>query len=161
VSHSLCDLFELFGRLAAFRHHQAHNASELQIIHLHVAIYAYFHRYFLSVLRIRDVYPKSCFLIIPVPDPGSRIQKQQQERGMEKLVVIPFFCSYKFHKIENYFIYEMLKKKMWANFQRIIELFTQNIVTKLSKICVWDPRSGIQGFKRQRIPDPDQLYCFR
>ncbi len=27
----------------------------------------------------------------------------------------------------------MLKKKIWANFQRIIELFTQKIVTKLSK----------------------------
>jgi hypothetical protein len=38
----------------------------------------------------------------------------------------------------------MLKKKIWANFQRIIELFTQKIVTKLSKIWVWDPRSGIR-----------------
>ncbi len=32
----------------------------------------------------------------------------------------------------------MPKKKIWANFQRIIELFTQKIVTKLSKIWVWD-----------------------
>ena len=45
----------------------------------------------------------------------------------------------------------MLKKKIWANFQRIIELFTQKIVTKLSKISVWDPGSGINLF---RIPDP-------
>ncbi len=36
----------------------------------------------------------------------------------------------------------MLKKKIWANFQRIIELFTPKIVTKLSKIWVWDSRSG-------------------
>jgi hypothetical protein len=56
----------------------------------------------------------------------------------------------------------MPKKKFLANFQRIIELFTQNIVTKLSKICVWDPGSDktysgsrIQGSKRHRIPDPD------
>jgi hypothetical protein len=58
-----------------------------------------------------------------------------------------------------------LKKKLWANFQRIIELFTQKIVTMLSKVCVWDPRFGIrkktysgsriQGSKRHRIPDPD------
>jgi hypothetical protein len=43
----------------------------------------------------------------------------------------------------------MLQKKIWANFQRIIELLTQKIVTKLSKIWVWirDPRSGIQGIK--------------
>jgi hypothetical protein len=33
----------------------------------------------------------------------------------------------------------MLKKKIWASFQRIIELFTQKIVTKFSKIWVWDP----------------------
>jgi hypothetical protein len=31
----------------------------------------------------------------------------------------------------NYFIFEMSKKKIWANFQRIIELFTQKIVSKL------------------------------
>ncbi len=62
----------------------------------------------------------------------------------------------------------MLNKKIWANFQRIIELFPQNIVIKLSKIWVWDPgseirdqgseirdpRSGIQGSKRHLIPDP-------
>jgi hypothetical protein len=45
----------------------------------------------------------------------------------------------------------MLKKKIWANFQRIIELFTQKIVTKLPKIWVWDPRSGIG---KKPIPDP-------
>ncbi len=31
-----------------------------------------------------------------------------------------------------------------SNFQKIIELFAQTIVTKLSKIWVWDPRSGIR-----------------
>jgi hypothetical protein len=45
----------------------------------------------------------------------------------------------------------MLKKKIWANFQRIIELFTQKIVTKLSKIWIWDPGSEKNLF---RIPDP-------
>jgi hypothetical protein len=45
----------------------------------------------------------------------------------------------------------VLKKKISANFQRIIELFTQKIVTKLSKIWVWDPRSGI---RKKPIPDP-------
>jgi hypothetical protein len=39
---------------------------------------------------------------------------------------------------------------MWANFQRIIELFTQKIVTKPSKIWDWDPGSGKNLF---RIPD--------
>jgi hypothetical protein len=45
----------------------------------------------------------------------------------------------------------MLKKKIWANFQRIIKLFTQKIVNKLSKIWIWDPGSGKNLFL---IPDP-------
>jgi hypothetical protein len=74
-------------------------------------------------------------------------------------------CSHKFHKIPNYFSFEVVKKKIWANFQRIIELFTQKIVTKLSKIWIWDPGSGIRdpgseirdpgsGKNLFRIPDP-------
>jgi hypothetical protein len=71
--------------------------------------------------------------------------------------------KFQFPKIENYFIFGMLKKKIWANFQRIIELFIQKIVTKLSKIWVWDlgseiqdpeknySGSRIQGSKRHRI----------
>jgi hypothetical protein len=53
----------------------------------------------------------------------------------------------------------VLKKKIWANFQRIMELFTQKIVTKLSKVWVWDPGSGknlfwipVPGVKK--APDP-------
>jgi hypothetical protein len=45
----------------------------------------------------------------------------------------------------------MLKRKILANFQRIKELFTQKIVTKLSKIWVWDPRSGI---RKKPFPHP-------
>jgi hypothetical protein len=36
--------------------------------------------------------------------------------------------------MKNYFIFELLKKKILAKFQRIMELFTQNVVTKHSKI---------------------------
>jgi hypothetical protein len=110
------------------------------------------------VLRIRDF----THLGSRIPDLGSRIQKQEQKRRVDKkIVVILFFCSHNFHKFVNYFILVMLKKKIWANFQRIIELFTKKSVTKLSKIWVWDPGSGktysgsrIQGSKRHRIPDP-------
>ncbi len=62
-----------------------------------------------------------------------------------------FLCSHKFHKNENYFSFGVLKKKIWANFQGIKELFTQKIVSKFSKIWVWDPGSGKNLF---RIPDP-------
>jgi hypothetical protein len=41
--------------------------------------------------------------------------------------------------------------KNLGQFQRIIELCTQKIVTKLSKIWVWDPESGKN---LSQIPDP-------
>jgi hypothetical protein len=56
----------------------------------------------------------------------------------------------------------MLKKKIWANSQRIKEFFTQKMVTYLSKygFGIRDPGSGINlfripGLKRHWIPDPD------
>ncbi len=55
----------------------------------------------------------------------------------------------------------MLKKKIWANFQRIIELFTKKLSKSSSKygLGIRDPEkthsgSRIQGSKRHRIPDP-------
>ncbi len=96
---------------------------------------------------VADPDPGSWFL--PIPDPGSRIQKQEQKRGVKKNCCYTFFGSHKFHKIVNYFIFELLKEKIWANFQRIIELFTQKTVTKLSKIWVWDPGPGVK-----EAPDP-------
>jgi hypothetical protein len=98
-------------------------------------------------LRIRDVYPGS--RILSFTHPGSRIQKQQQKSGVKKNSCHTFLCSHKFHKIENYFSFEVLKKKIWASFQRIIELFTQKLVTKLSKIWLWDPEPGVK-----KAPDP-------
>jgi len=128
-------------------------------------IYKYIlrHKMLTAVWRIRDVYPGSRILIFTHPgsrnsdpgsrisDPGSRIKKQEQKRGVKKKFFHTFLCSHKFHKIENYFSFEVLKKKIWANFQRIIVLFIQKIVTKLSKIWLWDPGSGKNLF---RIPDP-------
>ncbi len=108
-----------------------------------------------------------------IPDPDfypSRIPDTKtvtKERGEKKFVIILFFCCHKFHKSEYYVIFEMLKKKIWANFQRINEVFTQKIFNMLSNIWVWDPGSEIwdpektysgsriQGSKRHRIPDPD------
>jgi hypothetical protein len=67
----------------------------------------------------------------------------------------------------------MPKKIILANFQRIVEVFTQKIFNMLSNIWVWDPRSGIrkkpipdpgswiQGSKRHRIPDPDPQHCLK
>jgi hypothetical protein len=104
-----------------------------------------------AVLRIRDVYPGTRILIFTHPgsrisDLGSRIQKQQQKRGVKKNLLYTFFFSHKFHIIENYFIFEMLKKKIRANFQRIIELFTQ-------KLPLSSQKYGF-GIRKKPIPDP-------
>ncbi len=61
-----------------------------------------------------------------------------------------FLCSYKFHKIKNYFLFEMLKKK-FGPISKNYKNFYLKIVTKLSKIWVWDLRSGIW---RKPVPDP-------
>jgi hypothetical protein len=109
------------------------------------------------VLRIRDVYPGSCFLSIPdsgycflsIPDPESN---NSNKKGEEQ--------SHKYPKIENYFIFEQVMKRNLSQLIKNCSNFTQKIVTKLSKIWVWDPGSGknlfrIHGSKRHRIPDPD------
>ncbi len=97
------------------------------------------HRHFQAVWQSRDVYPGSWFLPILDPgsrisdprsrisDPRSRIQRQQQKREVKKISCHSFLCSHIFHKIVNYFSFEVLKKKIWANFQRIIELFTKKL----------------------------------
>ncbi len=122
--------------------------------------------------RIRYVYPGSRnlnFFPSRIPDPKTATK----ERGEKKIYCHTFLCSQKFHNIVNYFIFEVLKKKIWPNFQRIIELFIPKIVTKLSKVWVQDPGSEIrdpekkysgsriQGSKRHLIPDPDPQHCFK
>jgi hypothetical protein len=56
-------------------------------------------------------------------------------------------------KIVNYFSFEVLKKKNWANFQRIIELFTKKLSKSSKKygLGIWDPEKTYSG---SRIPDP-------
>ena len=99
----------------------------------------------LSRIPDPDFYPSR------IPDLGSRIQKQQQKTGVKNFFCQTNFCSHKFHKTEYFFIFDKLNKKIWPNFPRIIEVFTQKIITKPSKIWVWDPGSGKNLF---RIPDP-------
>jgi hypothetical protein len=88
-----------------------------------------------------------------IPDPRSRIQKQQQKRGVKKISCLNFLCSHKFHKIANYFSFEVLKKKIWATFQRIIELLPKKFSLSSQKYGFGIPDPGVK--KRHRIPDPD------
>ncbi len=108
-----------------------------------------------AVWRIRDVYPGSRILIFTHPgsrisDLGSRIPDPKtatKERGENNLL------SYLFLKPQisqkwNLFCVWIANL---ANFQRIIELFMQKIVIKLSKIWCWDPGSEI---RKNPIQDP-------
>jgi hypothetical protein len=111
---------------------------------------------------LTSVADPGCLSRIPDPDfCPSRIPDPKtatNERGDKKFFCHTFLCSYKFHKIENYFSFEVLRKKIWANFQRILELFTPKIVSKFSKIWVWDPGSEIRDpgcwIRKKPIPDP-------
>jgi hypothetical protein len=115
--------------------------------------------------------PDPDFYSSRIPDLGSK-NSNKRERW-KKISCHTFLCSHKFHKIVNYFSFEVLKKKILANFQRIIELFTKKIVKKLLKIWSWDPGSEIRdpgsgknlfripdpGVKKHPIPDPDSQHC--
>jgi hypothetical protein len=77
------------------------------------------------VLRIRDVFSGSRILIFVHPGSGIPDPKTaRKERGGKNICCPSFFCSHKYHKIEIIFIFELAKKKIWANLQRIIGLFT-------------------------------------
>ncbi len=88
--------------------------------------------------------------ILMFMQPGSRIQQQKQKRMRKKLL------SY----LLKLFYFKQVQKKIWAS--KNYSTFYPKIVTKPSKIWVWDPNpefrknlSRIQGSKRHRIPDPD------
>ncbi len=121
--------------------------------------------------------PGSWFLPIPdpgsrIPDPGSRIpdprsKNSNKRQGWKFFFCQTIFCSHKFHKTEYYFIFDMLKKKIWSNFPRIIEVFTQKFSPSPQKYgCgirdpgseIRDPRSEIRdprsGIRKKPIPDP-------
>jgi hypothetical protein len=99
----------------------------------------------LSWIPDPDFYPSR------IPDLGFLDPKKGTKERGEKICFHTILCSHKFHKIYNYFSFEVLREKIWVNFLRILELFTQKVVTKLSKIWLWDPRSGI---RKKTIPDP-------
>ncbi len=92
------------------------------------------------VLRIQDVY-------------SSGYKNSNKREGCKKISCTSCLCSHKYHKIKNYFIFEQVKKKLWANLKRIIELFTQKNFIKLLKIWIWDPGSETETLKKP-IPDP-------
>ncbi len=113
------------------------------------------------MLRIRDVYPGSRILIFVHPGSRSPDPKTATKERSEKNLLSYLFCSHKNHKIENYINFELVKKKIWANLQRFIELSTQKIVIKLSKygFSIRDPGKPIPDPGVKMAPDPDPQHC--
>jgi hypothetical protein len=104
-----------------------------------------------------------------IPDVGSN--NSNKRGGRKKLVVLTFLWPQISQNWKHCFFFEGVQKKIWANWQKIIVLFTQKNVSKLSKIRVVDPSFGIrdsgsgigdleknlfriQGSKRPRISYP-------
>jgi hypothetical protein len=56
-----------------------------------------------------------------IPDPDfspSRIPDLQQKREVKKNLLSYLFGSNKYQKIENYFVFELVKKKNWGRFTK-------------------------------------------
>ncbi len=86
----------------------------------------------------------------PIPDLGSRNQ-QLQEKRRGKLGCLIFFVATNFTKLEFFFEQVQIKlNKLTKN----RSIFAQEILTRLSKIWVWDSRSGIQEKNLSWIPVP-------
>ncbi len=79
-----------------------------------------------------------------IQDPGSKNSNKRE--GVKKKFVILLFVATNFTKLKIILFLKCGRKKNWAYFQRIIEVVTQKIVTKLSKYGF--------GTKRHRIQDP-------
>jgi hypothetical protein len=95
--------------------------------------------------------------------PRSLIQKQQPKRGVKKMYCTSFFCSHKYHKIENYSIFELVWKKIWAilyNFlAKQLSLRYQKYSFRIRNKPIPDP--GSRGQKRHRVPDPNPQHCYQ
>jgi hypothetical protein len=74
-----------------------------------------------------------------IPDPGSRIPDPKtttKERGEKKISSHTFLCSHKFHKVVNYFSFEVLKKKNLGQFSKNYRTFYQKNRQKALKNVV-------------------------
>ncbi len=98
--------------------------------------------------------------------PGSRIsdprsKNRNKREGWKKVCCHTFFCSHKFHKIEHYFILICWRKKFDPIFYKLLKFLPKKLSLSSQKygFGIRDPRSGIQGSKRHRIPDPDPQHC--
>jgi hypothetical protein len=65
------------------------------------------------------------------------------------------FCSLKYYKIENHFVFELVKKKIWTILQRIVELLLKKLSLSYQKyeFGIRDPEKTYSGFRIQGKKD--------
>jgi hypothetical protein len=112
----------------------------------------------LSRIPDPDLYPSR------ISDPGSN------KRGGGKFICPIFYCRHKYHKIDNYFILEQVKKKNLSQLSKNYSYFLPNKLSLSSQkygFVIQVLRSEIrnlekthsgswtQGSKRHRIQDPN------
>jgi hypothetical protein len=137
-------------------------------------------RFYLTVLRIRDVYPGSRNLIFTHPgsrisDPGSKSSNKRE--GWKKFVVIPFYVDTNFTKFKVILVLKWWRKNFGPIFKDLQNFLPKKLSLSSQKYGlgsgIWDPGSEIrdrektcsgsriQGSKRHRIPDPDPQHWFQ
>jgi hypothetical protein len=108
---------------------------------------------FSSVLQIRDVYPGS-----RIPDPKTATK----ERGENEICCPSYFVATNISKIENYFNFEMVKKKNMGQFTKNYRTFYPVICHEALKnmglgsgVLFWILDPGVK-----KVTDPDPQHCF-
>ncbi len=110
------------------------------------------------VLRIRDVYPGPRILIFT--HPGFRISdlgsKNSNKREVWKKKLSYLLLEPQISQNVKLFYFWNVEEKIWANFQRIIELFAQKLFLSSQNygFGIRDPEKTYSGSRGQKAPDP-------
>ena len=90
---------------------------------------------------------------LPIPDPRFRISdpgsKNSNKREGWKKICCTFILKPQISQNCKLFHFINVEEKNLANFKKILDFFTQKIVTKVSRIWVRDPGSG-----KKPVPNP-------
>ena len=108
-------------------------------------------------IRIRNVYLGTRIMIfLFILDPGSN---NSTERGGEKICFVLPFCSHKYHKIGNIFLFNRKRNFLKPKHEELQQFLPKNLSLSFQKygFGIRHPKKAIPdpGSKKHRIPDPD------
>jgi hypothetical protein len=124
----------------------------------HANIWAFFKLNFIATYH--SIADPGCLFRIPdpdfypsrIPDPNTATKKE----GEKKICCHTFFCSLKFQKILNYFIFEMPKKKFGPILKELQHFLPKKLSLSSQKygFGIRDPGSEIRDPGVKKAPDP-------